>query len=198
MFSKKSEPPYRLINKSVCALNFDDVSPFYSLPTGFRHLAQMACVSLSVKWGSFLICQIRSDWNSKTQEARSTLGFYSRRFHSLQPAWSEEGDRGRLYLRDPGPGPLSTQQLPPPPQGTRSGQERKGSSARAGPCVWFNLLTSVCSAAPTTPQQTKARASRRPCQRLQIGNRPTLFALGQKEGANSSFCKSSWLYSSLN
>lgn len=33
----------------------------------------------------------------------------------LQPAWSEEGDRGRLYRRDPGPGPLSTQQLPAPP-----------------------------------------------------------------------------------
>lgn len=70
--------------------------------------------------------------------------------------------------------------------------------ASAGPSCLVNLFTSICSAGQDNSWAWGGWGGGCLNQWLQIGNLPILFALGHKEGANSSFCKSSWLYSSLN
>lgn len=192
-FSKKWEHPHphqRLINKSVYALKLWG-GIFFLLSTDWSqagYLAQMASVSLSIKWGSFLICKVRRlDWNSKTdsitRRARSAL---------LHPVWGEEGVC--LWKAPPGPRPGPH----PPGKLHFPGRTERATRPTLGLLVWLISSHLFALLPRTTQQQTKAWASRCPCQRLQIGNLPILFALGQTEGANSSFCKSSWLYSSLN
>lgn len=188
-FLKNLENSQRLTNKSLFVL-----SPFWWYiflllsinSTQASYLARMASVTWSIKRGSFLIC--KRSWTKSLGLIRSPVSVSS----ILLAPYDVRG-------RGPDVEDSTAAQAPglfypaAAPLAALSRLDRKG--GRAGPSCLVNLFTSICSAAPTTQQPTKTWAS---CRWLQIGNLPVLFALGHKEGANSSFCTSSWWYSSLN
>lgn len=176
-----------ITNKSAVdgerAPNFDDTACLYCLPSRLRQvtLAQRASVlsvnegiSLSVNWGGWT--KSLKSIPSPVKQAQSDL-----------PHWMLRADKARLWTSPAEPRPF-------PPRGRLHCPAWTERAAGAGPSCLVNLFTSICSAARTTQQQTKAWAS---CRRLQIGNLPMLFALGHKEGANGSLCKSVRIFSQL-